>query len=99
MRLDLRKLAKEIKDNGEDFQEAAKKRFLTPYQKGKVREYLGLESDRHKKSIKEFDEEFEEALRAHQEALKQRPPKPVKKVVIHGKTYIDITADLIDCGD
>lgn len=99
MRLDLRKVAQEIKNNGEDFQEAARKRFLTPYQKGKVREYLGLESDRHKKSIKEFDEELEEALKAHEEALKQKPPRPVKRLTINGKRYIDITADLIDCGD
>ena len=100
-RTDLKKIAEEIRASGNGFAYEINKRDLTPGQKTRLKEYLGLpvKTLQRAKIISETKDDFEELLRAHEEALKLKPPKPIKRVTIKGKRYIDITADIVDCGD
>lgn len=93
-------IANEIKNSGANWEDMLELYDLTPRQKSAIKQMLGVARP-YKNRVPEHikQELFEDELRIIEEKLKNKPKKPLRKVVINGKHYIDITPEFIDCGD
>ena len=95
----LKEMAKELKESGEDIREYAKIKNLIPSQVTRIKQYLGLPViSIEKRTTVDISRELDEQLYKQIEIIIKKPPRPLKRVCIRGKWYIDITADFIDCG-
>lgn len=95
----LKDIAAEIKETGITLNEAQEKHHLSPTQKSHVKSYLhGCPEALRNKTKKDIEDELELHLKAFKEMEAKKEPRPLKRICIRGKWYIDITPEFIDCG-
>lgn len=95
----LKQMAKEIQETGEDIKDYAQRNNLIPSQVTRIKVYLGLPVlNMERRTTVDVSRELDESICRQIAEIAKKPPKPVKRVCIRGKWYIDITADFIDCG-
>lgn len=93
----LKEIAAAIRENRLTLEEAVLKYNLDSRQISRIRQYAGCPIKKIKTKA-EIEDALDEYIGAYIQLLKQKPPRPKKRVCIKGKWYTDVTADLIDCG-
>lgn len=97
-KINLVKIAEDIKASGKDYEEAIKEYYLNPQQVSRVREKLGIKI-RTGMTQKELYDRSEADLAAAIERAKKNTRRPkATKVVYGGKEYYDVTPLFIDYG-
>ena len=98
MKNDLKTISQEIKAGRITFEEAAEKYKLASSSKSHLKRWLlGNPDSIRNKTKADVERELQEHYLAFQE-MEAKKKRPIKYVFIHGKRYIDVTADWIDCG-
>lgn len=96
--VNLKEIAAQVRENKITFEDAVTINGLDSRQKARLKQYCGIPIKNIRKR-EQIEDDLDEYAEIYAQMLAKKPPRPVKKVVINGKHYIDITADFIDCGD